>query len=151
MAIKKLSHKPFWDRVGKEARDMIKAIIFDKGKNVYGGKWLDGQYSPEYGMKKSANKFKRQSSTKVAPVLTGDLVNDLGSFVKANPNGFQTGFPTRGNIVEGLRKRFGKKGTITSEDRPMPIAVLKYVAREYHKHIKRNQSCITRKHKIGKK
>ena len=151
MAITKLSHKPFWDRVGKEARDMIKAIIFDKGKNVHGGKWLDGKYSKSYGAKKAANKFKRQSSTKIAPVLTGDLVNDLGSFVKANPNGFQTGFPTFGNIVQVLRKRFGKKGTITSEDRPMPIAVLKYVVREYHKHIKRNQKYITRFHKIGKK
>ena len=48
MAITKLSHKPFWDRVGKEARDMIKRIIFDKGKSVYGDKWLDGQYSPAY-------------------------------------------------------------------------------------------------------
>ena len=118
---------------------------------MYGGKWLDGKYSTAYGIKKSANKFKRQSSTKIAPVLTGDLVNDLGSYVKANPNGFETGFPTRGNIVEGLRERFGKKGTITSDDRPMPIAVLKYVAKEYHKHIKRNQTCTTRVHKIGKK
>ena len=149
MAIKKLSHKPFWDRVGKEARDMIKAIIFDKGKNVYGGKWLDGKYSPEYA--KAKKKYGGAFANKVAPVLTQSLVNDLGSFVKANPNGFQTGFPTYVNIVEGLRKRFGKKGTITSEDRPMPEAVLKYVAREYHKHIKRNQTCITRKHKIGKK
>ena len=88
MAITKLSHKPFWERVGKNARDMIKKSIFDKGKNVYGSKWLDGKYSKAYGAKKAANKFKRQSSTKVAPVLTGDLVNDLGSFVKANPNGF---------------------------------------------------------------
>ena len=151
MAITKLSHQPFWDRVGKEARDMIKAIIFNKGKTVYGGKWLDGKYSAAYGIKKSANKFKRQSSTKIAPILTGDLVNDLGSFIKPNPNGFQIGFPTYGKRVEDLRKRFGKKGTITSEDRPMPMAVLKYVAREYHKHIKRNQTCVTRKHKIGRK
>ena len=150
MAIKKLSHKPFWDRVGNEARDMIKAIIFDKGKNVYGGKWLDGRYSKAYGAKKSANKFKRQSSTKVAPVLTGDLVNDLGSFLKANPNGFNIGFPTYGKRVADLRNKFGKKGTITSEDRPMPMAVLKYVIREYHKHIKKHQTCVTRKHKIGK-
>ena len=108
---------------------MIKKSIFDRGKNVYGSKWLDGKYSKAYGAKKAANKFKRQSSTKVAPVLTGDLVNDLGSFVKANPNGFITGFPTFGNIVQGLRKRFGKKGTITSKDRPLPIEVLKYVKR----------------------
>ena len=151
MAITKLSHQPFWDRVGKEARDMIKRIIFDKGKSVYGDTWLGGKYSKAYGAKKSANKFKRQSSTKVAPVLTGDLVNDLGSFIKPNPNGFQIGFPTYGKRVEDLRKRFGKKGTITSEDRPMPMAVLKYVAREYHKHIKRNQTCVTRIHRIGKK
>ena len=174
MAVTKLSHNPFWNRVGKEARDMIKRIIFDKGKNVYGGNWLDGKYSKfpskwvminikkqpregspregySYSQAKKGNMFKRQSSTKIAPVLTGDLVNDLGSFVEANPNGFLTGFPTRGNIVEGLRKRFGKKGTITSEDSPMPIAVLKYVAKEYHKHIKRNQTCTTRIHKIGKK
>ena len=103
MAITKLSSAPFWNRVGKEARDMIKAIIFDKGKNVYGGKWLDGKYSIEYGSKKSANKFKRQSSTKIAPVLTGDLVNDLGNFIKENPNGFQIGFPTYGKRVADLR------------------------------------------------
>ena len=174
MAITKLSHQPFWNRVGKEARDMIKAIIFDKGKTVYGGKWLDGKYSQypskwvminilkqhrkgspkegySYSEAKKGNMFRRQSSTKVAPVLTGDLVKDLDGFIKPNPNGFQIGFPTYGHIVEGLRERFGKKGTITSEDRPMPMAVLKYVIREYHKHIKRNQTCITRKHKIGKK
>ena len=151
MAITKLSHKPFWEIVGKNARDMIKKSIFDRGKNVYGSKWLDGKYSKAYGAKKAANKFKRQSSTKVAPVLTGDLVNDLGSFVKANPNGFITGFPTFGNIVQGLRKRFGKKGTITSKDRPLPIEVLKYVKREYHKHIKKNQKPTTRIHKIGRK
>ena len=149
MAITKLSHQPFWDRVGKEARDMIKAIIFNKGKTVYGGKWLDGKYSPAYTIAKK--KYGGAFGNKVAPVLTQALVNDFGSFIKPNPNGFQLGFPTYGDRVEGFRKRFGKKGTITSEDRPMPMAVLKYVAREYHKHIKKNQTCVTRKHKIGRK
>ena len=123
--------------------------IFEKGKDVFSRPFK--AYSKEYGERKRANKFKRQSSTKVAPVLTGDLVNDLGSFVKANPNGFITGFPTFGNIVQGLRKRYGKKGTITSKDRPLPIEVLKYVKREYHKHIKKNQKPTTRIHKIGRK
>ena len=148
MAVKKLSDKTFWDKVGKEARDMIKAIIFDKGKNVYGGKWLDGKYSPEYA--KAKKKYGGAFANKVAPVLTQSLVNDLGSFLKANPNGFNIGFPTYGKRVADLRNKFGKKGTITSEDRPMPMAVLKYVIREYHKHIKKHQTCVTRKHKIGK-
>ena len=173
MPIKKLSHKPFWGRVGKEARDMIKRIIFDKGKSVYGDKWLDGKYSEfpskwvminlkkshrqsapkegySYSQAKKGNMMKRQSSTKVQPILSGDLANDLGSFIKPNANGFKIGFPTKGNVVEGLRERHGRKGTITSKDRPMPEAVLKYVAKEYHKHIKRNQTYITRFHKIGK-
>ena len=148
MPIKKLSHKPFWDRVGKEARDMIKRIIFDKGKSVYGDKWLGGKYSPEYAEVKK--RYGGAFANKVAPVLTQSLVNDLGSFIKPNHNGFKIGFPTKGNVVEGLRKRHGRKGTITSEDRPMPEAVLKYVLREYHKHIKRNQTYITRFHRIGK-
>ena len=149
MAVKKLSDKTFWDRVGKEARDMIKRIIFDKGKTVYGGKWLNGKYSPEYA--KAKKKYGGAFANKVAPVLTPSLVGDLNKHIKPNPNGFQIGFPTKGNVVQGLRERFGKKGTITSEDRPMPEAVLKYVAREYHKHIKKNQTCTTRKHKIGRK
>ena len=168
-----LSDKKFWNKVSKEARDMIKRIIFDKGKTVYGGKWLDGQYSKfpskwvmitikepnkkdapkegySYAQAKQGNMFPTQSSTGVRPVLTGSLERDFEATpIKPNHNGFQIGFSTYGNVVEGLRKRFGKKGTITSKDRPMPIAVLKYVAKQYHLHIKKNKTCKVTRHKIG--
>ena len=109
MAIKKLTDRAFWRKTGRFARDMYKDIIFDGGKNVYGKKWKGKtKYSQfpskwvminilkkhrkaapkegySYSQAKKGNMFRRQSSTKVAPVLTGDLVNDLGSFVKGNP------------------------------------------------------------------
>ena len=103
-----------------------------------------------YAQAKQGNMFPTQSSTGVRPVLTGSLERDFEATpIKPNHNGFQIGFSTYGNVVEGLRKRFGKKGTITSKDRPMPIAVLKYVAKQYHLHIKKNKTCKVTRHKIG--
>ena len=168
-----LSSKPFWIRISKEVRDKIKDYIFEEGHSVYGKKWLDGKYSKfpskwvmitiKEGNKKSAPKkgysydeakkgdmFPTQSSTKVNPILTGNLKNDLQNFNEGH-NGFKLHFKQYGYIVDGLRERFGKKGTITSVDRPIPIKILKYIAKEYHLHIKRNKTCKTTRHIIGKK
>ena len=173
MAVTKLSHKPFWNRVGKEARDMIKRIIFDKGKNVYGGNWLDGKYSKRpskwvminilkehrktapkkgysYAEAKKKNLFRRQASTKNVPILTSDLFKDFKKFLKVRKNGVQFGYATRGNIVKGLRDRFGNKGTLTSTDKPLPDSVRKYVVKEYKKFIKKNSKNQTRIHKKGR-
>ena len=149
---------------------MIKRIIFDKGKNVYGGKWLDGKYSTRpskwvminiknehrktapkegysYAEAKKKNLFRRQASTKNVPILSSDLVKDFKRFIKPRNNGVQFGYATRGNIVKGLRERFGDKGTLTSTDKPLPDSVRKYITNEYHKFIKKNQKNTTRYHR----
>ena len=148
MPIKKLSHKPFWDRVGKEARDMIKSIIFDKGKNVYGGKWLDGKYSPVYGMKKSANKFKRQSggyANKISPVLTGDLKNDTKPFATANSFGVR--FAAHGGKVVGLNRM---KRELSAENQPFPKKILKTIEQDVGKEISKQFKNKTTKITLGK-
>ena len=154
MAIKKFPDKKFWSRVGEKARDIYKDLIFEKGQTVYSGvKYLNGRYSKSYAIAKASGKIKRSAAAyanKVVPVLVGDLQNDFGSFIKAEQNGVQLGYPTQGFKVKSLRKRFGKAGTLTSEDKPLPDKVVKYITNEYHKEIKKNQKPTTRIHRIGK-
>ena len=96
--IKKITDKSFWSRVGKNARDMYKDMIFEKGKTAYGTKYLNGKYSADYK-------------------------------------------------VKSLRDRFGKKGTLTSKDQPLPDKIVKYILKEYNKYIKKNSKNKTRHHR----
>ena len=155
MAIKKLTDINFWRRTGRNARDIYKDIVFEKGKvGKTGIKYLAGKYSDAYKIAKASGKIKRSSGAyrnKVVPVLTGDLQNDFGDFLKPRKDGVQLGFPTQGHKVRMLRKRFGKKGTLTSKNEPLPNKVMNYITSEYSKYIKRNQKNTTRVHKIGRK
>ena len=174
MAIKKLTDRAFWRKTGRFARDMYKDIIFDGGKNVYGKKWKGKtKYSQfpskwvminilkkhrkaapkegySYSQAKKGNMFRRQSSTKQTAVLSGNLQNDFDGYLKPRHNGVKLGYPTYGNVVEGLRDKFGDEATLTSEDKPLPDKVMKYITNEYHKFIKKNQKPTTRIHRIGK-
>ena len=153
MAITKLTEKSFWRKTGRFARDMYKDIIFEKGITVYGTKYLNGRYSKSYAISKASGKIKRSASAyanKVVPVLVGDLQNDFGSFLKPRHDGVQLGYPTQGFKVKWLRDKFNKAGTLTSEDKPLPDKVVKYITNEYHKYIKKNQKPTTRIHRIGK-
>ena len=174
MAIKKLTSRQFWRDTGKKAKEKYRKYIFEQGKSVYGDKWLDGKYSKRpskwvminilkehrktapkegysYAEAKKKNLFRRQASTKNVPILSSDLFKDFKRFLKPRHNGVQFGFATRGNVVKGLRERFGNKGTLTSSDRPIPTSVLNYIKKEYHKYIKKNQKSTTRIHKIRRK
>ena len=152
MAIKKLTDKVFWNKVGKNARDLYRKEIFEKGKNVYGDNWWGGRYSTQYSIAKKSGKLKGAATAfanKVTPVLTSQLFKDFKGFIKPRHNGVQLGYPTFGDRVARLRKA-GKKGTLTSTDKPLPDKVVKYITKEYNKYIKRNSKNTTRRHR-GKK
>ena len=152
MAIKKLTDRNFWNKVGKNARDLYRKEIFEKCKNVYGSKWWDGRYSPQYTIAKKSGKIPRSASafsSKVTAVLTSDLFKDFKGFIKPRHNGVQLGYPTMGGRVDRLRKA-GKKGTLTSTDKPLPDSVRNYITKEYNKYIKKNSKNTTRVHKAKK-
>ncbi len=154
MAFKKkaFGNRGFWNRLGINARTMFQNEIFDDGKNVYGGKWLNGKYSKDYATEKAKGTGKRQAkayATQVTPVFTSDTLKDLEEFLDVSKNGFKFGFPTRGGIVKSLRKRFGKSGTITSKDKPVPDKVSRYIAKSYHDWVRKNQKSQTRTHGKG--
>ena len=139
----------FWATLGADTKIQYRNFIFDGGKNVYGDKWWGGKYSPQYDERKKGNKFKRQASAysqDVTAILTSDTFKDFKAYLKVEKNGFEFGFPTMGNRVADLRKRGGKAGTLTSEDKPIPTFLSKFVAKEYHNFIKRNQKDTTRTH-----
>ena len=139
----------FWATLGADTKIQYRNFIFDGGKNVYGDDWWGGKYSPQYGERKRGNKFKRQASAysqDVTAILTSDTFKDFKAYLKVEKNGFEFGFPTMGNRVADLRKRGGKAGTLTSEEKPIPTFLSKFVAKEYHNFIKRNQKDTTRTH-----
>ena len=139
----------FWATLGADTKIQYRNFIFDGGKNVYGDDWWGGKYSPQYGERKRGNKFKRQASAysqDVTAILTSDTFKDFKAYLKVEKNGFEFGFPTMGNRVADLRKRGGKAGTLTSKEKPIPTFLSKFVAKEYHNFIKRNQKDTTRTH-----
>ena len=147
MAIKKLTDRAYWSKLGPKARDLYRKEIFDKGRSVYGDKWWGGSYSPEYKAAKKA--YGGAFANKVTPVLTSGLFKDFKGFMKPRHNGLQLGYPTYGERVAKLRKK-GRSGTLTSHDKPLPDKVLKYIKSEYHKYIKKNSKNTTRVHKLKK-
>ena len=81
------------------------------------------------GQKPQHQKFKDSK----APVLTGDLLNDY-QFVKYLINGFTFGFPTQGSKVKQLAKL---KRVISSESKPIPKPVEKFILKEADKYVKK--------------
>jgi hypothetical protein len=149
VAIKKLTDKQFWEKIGKGARDRYRVQIFEQGKNVYGTKWWNGKYSKQYEIAKKSGEINRSAAAfrnKVTAVLTSDLFRDFKGFLKPRHNGVQLGYPTYGDRVAKLRKK-GKAGTLTSHDKPLPDSVLKYIRDEYNKYIKKNSHNKTRYHR----
>ena len=179
MAIKKKvwGNTAFWSQLCADTKIQYIRYIFDGGKNVYGDKWWGGKYStnpsywvtmtvkdsfkeiaPEEGYSykdaKEGNMFLKQQSAyakDVTAVLTGKTFSDFKAYLKAERNGFEFGYPTMGKRVADLRKRGGKAGTLTSEKKPIPTFLSKFIAKEYHNFIKRNQFNKTRVHKGKKK
>ena len=149
MAIKKFTDAGFWSKVGKNARDLYRKEIFEKGRSVYGDKWWGGGYSKEYTIAKKSGTIKRSAGAfrnKVTAVLTSDTFKDFKGFIKARKDGVQLGYPTMGERVAKLRRK-GKVGTLTSTDKPLPDAVTKYIKKAYHDYIRKNSKNTTRKHR----
>ena len=153
MAIKKVTSVKFWRELGKDVRDLYKDYIFEKGHSVYDGDWWGGRYSPEYEKAKSTGNLPRQATAykdQVTAVLTTQTQSDFEGFLEPRNTGVKLGYPSMGDRVRRLRKRKPKDGALTTKDRPIPKHLSKYIAKEYHKFIKKNSKNTTRIHR-GKK
>ena len=143
----------FWSQLGADTKIQYRNYIFDEGKNVYGTKWWNGKYSTQYDDMKKGRKFKFAQyvdyQQDVTAVLTGKIFKDFKAYLKVEMNGFEFGYPTRGKLVASLRKRKGKAGTLTSKDKPVPDKVSRFIAKEYHKWVKKGQYNQTRTHGKG--
>ena len=107
--------------------------IFNKGKDVYGRSFK--RYSKEYGIRKRANDFKRQSSafaSKKSPVLTGDFMNDAKPSNTSNSASVK--WAAYGSRVEHLAK-MGRK--VTDKRQPLPKKVIKMIDSRVDREIKK--------------
>ena len=105
--------------------------IFNKGKDVYGRSFKG--YSKEYGIRKRANEFKRQSSAfanKKSPVLTGDFMND------AKPSSTSGSASVKWAAYGSRVKQLDKMGRKVTDDRqPFPKGVINMIEREVKREV----------------
>ena len=107
--------------------------IFNKGKDVYGRSFKG--YSKEYGIRKRANDFKRQSSAfanKTSPVLTGDFMNDAKP--SSTSGSASVKWAAYGSRVGSLAK-MGRK--VTDDRQPFPKKVIKMIDSRVDREIKK--------------
>ena len=107
--------------------------IFNKGKDVYGRSFKG--YSKEYGIRKRANDFKRQSSafaSKKSPVLTGDFMNDAKP--SSTSGSASVKWAAYGSRVGSLAK-MGRK--VTDDRQPFPKKVIKMIDSRVDREIKK--------------
>ena len=125
--------RKFWDKEGPIVRDKYRKHIFAKARDVNSRSFKG--YTLEYGKRKRANKFKRQSSkyaNSKAPVLTGDLLRDFGSHYKVGNKGVEFGWSVFGARVDHLAK-YGR--LLTTKDQPLPKGIMKYLSHKADKYI----------------
>ena len=138
--------KKFFIKEGPIVRDKYRNHIFANAKDV-NGKSFKG-YSKEYGERKRANKFKRQSggyATKVTPVLTGDLKNDAKPF--ATPTSFGIKFAAHGGKVASLNKM---KRELSSDKQPLPKKIIETIEKDVRQEIAKQFPNKTTKIVLGK-
>ena len=136
----------FMQKMSFKTRKAYVDHIFEKGKDVFGRPFKS--YSKEYGERKRANKFKRQSgayATKVTPVLTGDLKNDTKPFATATSFGIR--FAAHGGKVTSLN-RSGRE--LSAENQPFPKKILKTIEKDVGKEIENHFKNKTTKITLGK-
>ena len=124
--------KKFFTSLSNKMRKDYVELIFKKGKDVY-GRGFKG-YSSEYGIKKRANKFKRQSgafANTTSPVLTGDLMNDAKP--SSTINSAKIRFAAHGGKINNLAK-MGR--VLTDDKQPLPKSVIAMIDREVGKAVK---------------
>ena len=136
----------FMQKMSFKTRKAYVDQIFEKGKDVFGRPFK--AYSKDYGEKKRANKFKRQSggyANKIAPVLTGELKNDTKPFATLNSFGIR--FAAHGGKVVSLN-RSGRE--MSSENQPFPKNILKTIEQDVGKEISKKFKNKTTKTTLGK-
>ena len=136
----------FMQKMSFKTRKAYVDQIFEKGKDVFGRPFK--AYSKDYGEKKRANKFKRQSggyANKIAPVLTGYLKNDTKPFATLNSFGIR--FAAHGGKVVSLN-RSGRE--MSSENQPFPKNILKTIEQDVGKEISKKFKNKTTKTTLGK-
>ena len=128
--------KKFFLKYGPDVVSKFRKHPFQDAKDVFDKPF--NKYSTEYGENKRANTFKRQASkyaTSTAPVLTSDLLRDFKMITKPNKNGFAFGTVAHGGKVLALEK-MGR--VITTDKRPIPKDIEKWLLRMANKYIDKN-------------
>ena len=142
-----LLSRKFFSGLSKTIRRDYVKHTFNKSKDVFGKGFK--QYSLEYGIKKKANKFKRQAgafASSTAPVLTGDFMNDAKPFSTQNSAGVR--WASYGSRVNHLSK-MGRK--VTDQKQPFPEKIIKMINTKVKSEIKRKLPQETKvKIKFGK-
>lgn len=136
----------FMQKMSFKTRKAYVDHIFEKGKDVFSRPFK--AYSKEYGERKRANKFKRQSSgysNKVSPVLTGDLKNDAKPF--ATTTSFGIKFAAHGGKVQSLNRM---QRELSSEKQPLPKKILKTIEKNVGTEIASKFKNTTTKTVLGK-
>ena len=163
----------FFERVGPVARDLYRKHIFTKAKDVFGktfkgystrgSKWVTmnvkDQYKKNapkkgysYAQAKQGNMLRRQRSkyrNSTAPVVSGDLLNDFGSYFDTKDDRLQFGWSIQGAKVKWLAK-MGR--VLTSKKQALPKSVINYLLQAATRYVRRKmkpKKSITR-YKIGK-
>ena len=126
--------RKFFLELSKKVVPMFREHTFINALDVKGKKFKG--YSKDYGISKRTGKMFRQASefaNTTAPVLTSDLLRDY-KLQGTSSSGFKFGFATRGGRVEHLAK-MGR--VISSESKPIPDKIGKFVMAEANKYVKK--------------
>ena len=115
--------KTFFLRVGPNTRDRYREHIFKKALDVFGRPFKE--YTSEYGQRKRANKFKRQSSTSRKPdlQLTGDMMRNLQTR-GATADGVTIGWS--GTLAQRVQWNDDMGRTVTSTAQPLSDKIAKF-------------------------
>ena len=119
--------KTFFRKLAPNVVNMYRIHTFEKGLDVNSQEFDD--YSPKYGQRKRAGKFKRQSiqfKDRVSPVLTGDLFRDF-KVIKIDGHSFSFGTVTQGGKVVGLNK-MGRE--LSTSSTPIPENIQEFIDKE---------------------
>ena len=125
--------KKFFRSLSNAIRKDYVKHIFDNGKDIFGRKFKG--YTQDYGQKKRANEFRRQSTAfknKTSPVLTGDFMNDCKpSSTSASASVKWASFGARVNELD----KMGRK--VTDDRQPFPKNIIRMIDSRVDKEIKK--------------
>ena len=126
--------RKFFLELSKDVVPMFRKHTFIDALDIKGKKFKG--YSTDYGIAKRSGKMFRQATefkNTTAPILSSDLLRDY-KLQGTSSSGFKFGFATRGGRVEHLAK-MGR--VISSESKPIPDKIAKFVMTEANKYVKK--------------